>query len=64
GFGRLIRSSTDRGIVAVFDSRVVHKSYGMRFVEALPDVTLEYGKLEDVGNRAKAWLEKTDSDEE
>jgi ATP-dependent DNA helicase DinG len=36
GFGRLIRSSTDRGAVVVLDSRLLHKGYGKAFVEALP----------------------------
>jgi ATP-dependent DNA helicase DinG len=37
GFGRLIRSSTDRGQVVVLDARVVTKGYGRAFLEALPD---------------------------
>ena len=37
GFGRLIRSRTDRGIVAVLDKRIVTKSYGRQFVRSLPD---------------------------
>ena len=37
GFGRLIRSKTDRGIVAVLDSRIVTKHYGRRFLAALPE---------------------------
>ena len=36
GFGRLIRSSTDRGIVAVLDARMTRKGYGRLFVESLP----------------------------
>jgi ATP-dependent DNA helicase DinG len=36
GFGRLIRSKTDRGIVVVLDSRLVTKHYGKRFLESLP----------------------------
>jgi ATP-dependent DNA helicase DinG len=36
GFGRLIRSSADRGIVAVLDSRIVNKSYGKIFLKAIP----------------------------
>jgi ATP-dependent DNA helicase DinG len=36
GFGRLIRSSTDRGIVAVLDARMTRKGYGRLFVETLP----------------------------
>ncbi|HMO24965.1 MAG TPA: helicase C-terminal domain-containing protein [Tepidisphaeraceae bacterium] len=36
GFGRLIRSKTDRGIVVILDSRVKTKRYGRMFLEALP----------------------------
>ena len=35
GFGRLIRSTTERGIVAVLDRRVLTKAYGRVFVESL-----------------------------
>jgi DNA polymerase-3 subunit epsilon/ATP-dependent DNA helicase DinG len=37
GFGRLIRTSTDRGIVTVFDRRIISKGYGVNFIEALPE---------------------------
>jgi len=36
GFGRLIRTSEDRGVFAVLDDRVETKSYGRIFLEALP----------------------------
>ncbi len=36
GFGRLIRSRTDRGIVVLLDPRVVRKPYGRRFLDSLP----------------------------
>ena len=36
GFGRLIRSATDRGIVAVLDGRMTRKGYGRLFVDSLP----------------------------
>ncbi|HEY8284060.1 MAG TPA: ATP-dependent DNA helicase [Chloroflexota bacterium] len=36
GFGRLIRSASDRGVVAILDSRIIRKGYGRRVVEALP----------------------------
>lgn len=36
GFGRLIRSSSDRGAVVVLDSRLARRSYGAQFLEALP----------------------------
>jgi ATP-dependent DNA helicase DinG len=36
GFGRLIRTKEDRGLVAILDPRVLSKPYGRRFLEALP----------------------------
>jgi ATP-dependent DNA helicase DinG len=36
GFGRLIRSKTDTGIVVLLDSRVTTKRYGKLFLDALP----------------------------
>jgi ATP-dependent DNA helicase DinG len=36
GFGRLIRSKTDSGIVVVLDSRIVNKPYGRKFLAAIP----------------------------
>ena len=36
GVGRLIRTSTDRGLVTILDSRVLAKSYGKLFLECLP----------------------------
>ena len=40
GLGRLIRTTTDRGILAVLDSRLLRKSYGRRFLESLPPARL------------------------
>ena len=37
GFGRLIRTATDRGVVAILDPRVKTKPYGKTFLESLPD---------------------------
>jgi ATP-dependent DNA helicase DinG len=36
GFGRLIRTATDKGQVVIFDPRVLTKAYGKQFLEALP----------------------------
>jgi len=36
GFGRLIRSKTDTGIVVILDSRIVNKAYGAKFLAAIP----------------------------
>ena len=40
GFGRLIRTRTDRGILAILDSRIQRMQYGRIFIESLPDYTL------------------------
>ena len=37
GFGRLIRTQTDTGIVVILDPRVRTKPYGRQFLESLPD---------------------------
>jgi ATP-dependent DNA helicase DinG len=36
GFGRLIRSRTDRGILAILDNRIQRMQYGKIFLESLP----------------------------
>ena len=36
GFGRLIRTATDRGVIVLVDPRVISKSYGRTLLEALP----------------------------
>jgi len=37
GFGRLIRSLHDRGLLALLDNRILKKSYGRVFLESLPN---------------------------
>jgi ATP-dependent DNA helicase DinG len=39
GFGRLIRSTTDRGVVALLDGRATSMRYGATIVDALPPAT-------------------------
>jgi len=41
GFGRLIRSKTDRGIVVILDNRIINKAYGSRFLAAIPKCKVE-----------------------
>jgi ATP-dependent DNA helicase DinG len=42
GFGRLIRTKTDTGIVVVLDSRIVKKAYGKRFLDAVPKCSVKF----------------------
>jgi ATP-dependent DNA helicase DinG len=41
GVGRLIRSKTDTGIIAILDNRVLSKRYGRAFLESLPECPVE-----------------------
>ncbi len=45
GFGRLIRSKTDTGIVVILDPRIKTKSYGRIFLGSLPECKIEQGSI-------------------
>jgi ATP-dependent DNA helicase DinG len=49
GFGRLIRSLHDRGLLALLDNRILKKQYGRVFVESLPNYrrTTDLNKVEE-----------------
>jgi len=49
GLGRLIRSASDRGILAVLDSRLVERPYGQRFLESLPPARLVHDRAAVAG---------------
>lgn len=55
GFGRLIRSVTDRGAVVVLDRRISTKPYGSAFFSVLPDEASWTDKIADIG----PFLDKT-----
>ncbi len=56
GFGRLIRSSSDRGIVAIGDVRLITKRYGKTFLQSLPPAR-RIGNLEEL----RQWWEPSSS---
>ena len=49
GFGRLIRSASDRGVLVMLDNRIRTKSYGKIFLSSLPD----YARTSDLGEVAR-----------
>lgn len=53
GFGRLIRTQTDLGVVAMLDARLHARSYGLRLLEALP-LCPHVHELDDVLARLRA----------
>jgi DNA polymerase-3 subunit epsilon/ATP-dependent DNA helicase DinG len=56
GFGRLIRTRSDRGVVAAFDRRLLSKRYGTLFLESLPACTVRRGRMADLPRAAARWL--------
>lgn len=58
GFGRLIRSSSDKGALIVLDRRIDTKSYGKDFLRALPNVEVRKVTLEDMVFDLEDWYNK------
>ncbi len=56
GFGRLIRTQSDRGVVAILDRRVLTKQYGRLFLESLPPCTARQGPSTNLAREAGRWL--------
>ena len=56
-WGRLIRSSTDRGCLVLADSRLLSKGYGKVFLGALPKRDYRKVRTDEVGNLLHAWSE-------
>ncbi|GAW32091.1 helicase C-terminal domain-containing protein [Carboxydocella sp. JDF658] len=57
GFGRLIRTAEDWGLVVILDPRLKNKSYGREFLNSLPEVNVEWAHPREIGLKAKTWLE-------
>ncbi|GAB2692099.1 ATP-dependent DNA helicase DinG [Paenibacillus thermoaerophilus] len=56
GFGRLIRTASDRGIVVLYDTRVLDTYYGKHFLYSLPGPKIEHMRLEQMVPRIEEWL--------
>lgn len=56
GFGRLIRSKNDTGVVFVLDNRVVKTRYGRIFLQSLPLRHTEFRNAKALGRSLKNWL--------
>jgi ATP-dependent DNA helicase DinG len=55
GFGRLIRSATDRGVVVIADPRIVTKRYGRDLLEGLPPARRIVGKWSSIVDEVRAF---------
>ena len=52
GFGRLIRTASDRGVLVLLDNRITQQRYGQVFFDSLPDYafTMQIGDVEKFFN--------------
>jgi ATP-dependent DNA helicase DinG len=48
GFGRLVRTSVDRGVVVIADPRVATKGYGRALIDGLPPAKRLIGRWSDI----------------
>jgi len=58
GFGRLVRSQSDRGVVAILDRRLHEMWYGRLFINALPDARRVSGPARVVLPQVQAFFEE------
>ncbi|KGX85530.1 ATP-dependent DNA helicase DinG [Pontibacillus marinus] len=56
GFGRLIRSSQDRGVVMVCDDRIMKAKYGKYFIDSIPSIPVHFESTHQLMEEAKRWL--------
>jgi ATP-dependent DNA helicase DinG len=56
GFGRLIRTQFDRGVVVILDRRILTKRYGKMFLSSLPECTVRNGPMAELPKAARTWL--------
>jgi ATP-dependent DNA helicase DinG len=56
GFGRLIRTETDRGIMIVFDKRIITTKYGNAFLKSIPPVPIKKGSIDELIELINRWL--------
>ena len=59
GFGRLIRSKSDRGVVIILDRRILNKSYGQAFLDSLPTCTVRKGPAGNLPGEVRRWIAST-----
>jgi ATP-dependent DNA helicase DinG len=56
GFGRLMRRSSDRGVVAVLDGRLLRKRYGEIFLRSLPETRTSFGDFRSLLRDTETFL--------
>jgi ATP-dependent DNA helicase DinG len=61
GFGRLIRTQTDRGAVVILDERLLSKTYGRYFLASLPPAPLIHGSWQELRPQLQEFYASVES---
>jgi ATP-dependent DNA helicase DinG len=56
GFGRLIRTKKDKGVVILLDDRILRKAYGKYFIRSLPILSYYQGNSDSVIEEVNKWV--------
>jgi ATP-dependent DNA helicase DinG len=56
GFGRLMRRSSDHGVVVVLDGRILHKRYGEIFLRSLPETKRSFAGFDTMLKHIESFL--------
>ena len=56
GFGRLIRTKDDKGIMVVLDRRIISMRYGKAFLDSIPNVQAKEMNIEQIVSLIDRWL--------
>lgn len=56
GFGRLIRTDEDRGVIVIFDRRIGGSTYGREFLQSIPEIPIKKANIEELVNEIEKWL--------
>jgi ATP-dependent DNA helicase DinG len=61
GFGRLVRTAKDKGIVIIYDTRVIDTTYGKYFLYSLPGPKIEHMPTSQLVGRIKQWMGESET---
>ncbi|PLR82676.1 MULTISPECIES: ATP-dependent DNA helicase DinG [Bacillus] len=56
GVGRLIRTENDRGLIVVFDRRIISTKYGKAFLQSIPAIPLQKVNIDEIVEQIYDWL--------
>ncbi len=56
GIGRLIRSQHDRGLIIIFDRRIIEARYGQEFLQSIPEIPMVEADVNEMISLSQQFL--------